>query len=128
MKTIRVVAAAIRDGEKIFATMRGYGDFKGLWEFPGGKIEPGETPAGALRRELEEELGVEVVPGDEWRERVRSSPRFADCDVGLGVDSVSERNALNDVKDVKHFPFAGRWRDLLGGKAASLLSVRFMEP
>lgn len=48
--------------------------------------------------------------------------------MGLGVDSVSERNALNDVKDVKHFPFAGRWRDLLGGKAASLLSVRFMEP
>ena len=39
MKTIRVVAAVIRDGEKIFATMRGYGDFKGLWEFPGGKIE-----------------------------------------------------------------------------------------
>ena len=69
-----------------------------------------------------------MVPGDEWRERFRSSPRFADCDVGLGVDSVSERNALNDVKDVKHFPFAGRWRDLLGGKAASLLSVRFMEP
>ena len=69
-----------------------------------------------------------MVPGDEWRERVRSSPRFADCDVGLGVDSVSERNALNDVKDVKHFPFAGRWRDLLGGKAASLLSVRFLEP
>ena len=44
MKTIRVVAAVIRDGEKIFATMRGYGDFRGLWEFPGGKIESGETP------------------------------------------------------------------------------------
>ena len=51
MKTIRVVAAVIRDGEKIFATMRGYGDFKGLWEFPGGKIEPGETPQEALKRE-----------------------------------------------------------------------------
>ena len=43
MKTIRVVAAVIRDGEKIFATMRGYGDFKGLWEFPGGKIESAEA-------------------------------------------------------------------------------------
>ena len=49
MKTIRVAAAVIRDGEKIFATMRGYGDFKGLWEFPGGKIEPGETPQQALK-------------------------------------------------------------------------------
>ena len=43
MKTIRVVAAVIRDGEKIFATMRGYGDFRGLWEFPGGKIESGAS-------------------------------------------------------------------------------------
>lgn len=54
MKTIRVAAAVIRDGEKIFATMRGYGDFKGLWEFPGGKIEPGETPQQALKREIRE--------------------------------------------------------------------------
>ena len=53
MKTIRVVAAVIRDGEKIFATMRGYGDFKGLWEFPGGKIEPGETPQEALKEKSE---------------------------------------------------------------------------
>ena len=44
MKTIRVVAAVIKDGDRIFATARGYGDFKGGWEFPGGKIEPGETP------------------------------------------------------------------------------------
>ena len=43
MKTIRVVAAVIKDGDRIFATARGYGDFKGGWEFPGGKIEPGET-------------------------------------------------------------------------------------
>ena len=60
MKTIRVVAAVIRSEGKIFATARGYGEFKGLWEFPGGKIEPGETPKEALIREIKEELDTEV--------------------------------------------------------------------
>ncbi|MCR5628727.1 (deoxy)nucleoside triphosphate pyrophosphohydrolase [Eubacterium sp.] len=60
MKTIRVVAAVIKDGDKIFATERGYGDFKGGWEFPGGKIEEGETPQEALIREIKEELDVDI--------------------------------------------------------------------
>ena len=60
MKTIRVVAAVIRDKEKIFATARGYGEFKGQWEFPGGKIEQGETPQEALKREIKEELATEI--------------------------------------------------------------------
>ena len=64
MKTIQVVAAVIRDREKIFATMRGYGDFKGLWEFPGGKIESGETPQEALKREIREELASEISVGE----------------------------------------------------------------
>ena len=60
MKTINVVAAIIRDGDRIFATQRGYGDWKDYWEFPGGKIEPGEGPEEALVREIREELGTEV--------------------------------------------------------------------
>jgi len=64
MKTIEVVAGVIKDGDRIFATQRGYGDQKGGWEFPGGKMEPGETPQQALVRELKEELAVDVRVGD----------------------------------------------------------------
>lgn len=60
MKTIEVVAAIICSGPKIFATQRGYGDHKGGWEFPGGKLEPGETPEAALVREIKEELDTEI--------------------------------------------------------------------
>ena len=60
MKTIRVVAAIIIDNNKVFATQRGYGDFKDGWEFPGGKIDAGETPEEALVREIKEELDTEV--------------------------------------------------------------------
>ena len=64
MKTIKVVAAVIKDNGRIFATQRGYGDFKGGWEFPGGKIEEGETPQETLKREIREELDAEIVVGD----------------------------------------------------------------
>ena len=60
MKTIEVVASIIHQNGKILATQRGYGDFKGLWEFPGGKIEPGETTEEALRREIREELNIDI--------------------------------------------------------------------
>ena len=61
VKQIEVVAAIIHDDEgRIFATQRGYGDFKDWWEFPGGKIEPGETPEEALIREIHEELSTEI--------------------------------------------------------------------
>ena len=64
MKTIRVVAAVIREGDRIFATQRGYGEYKDGWEFPGGKIEEGETPRQALKREIMEELDTQIVVGD----------------------------------------------------------------
>ena len=64
MKTVRVVAAVIREGDKIFATQRGYGEYKDGWEFPGGKIEEGETPQEALKREILEELNTEIIVGD----------------------------------------------------------------
>ena len=64
MKTVNVVAAVIRDEDKIFATQRGYGDYKDGWEFPGGKIEPGETPQQALVREIKEELDTAIEVGD----------------------------------------------------------------
>ena len=60
MKTIKVVAAIIKHGDKVFATQRGYGELKGGWEFPGGKIEAGETPQQALIREIKEELDTEI--------------------------------------------------------------------
>ena len=60
MKQIEVVAAIIRKGDKVFATQRGYGEFKDWWEFPGGKMEPGETPEQALVREIREELSAEI--------------------------------------------------------------------
>lgn len=60
MKTVRVVAAIIIENDKVFATQRGYGEFKDGWEFPGGKIEPSETPEEAIVREIKEELDTEV--------------------------------------------------------------------
>ena len=64
MPTIQVVAAIIIRNGEVFATQRGYGEWKGWWEFPGGKIEPGECPQEALRREIKEELDADIAVGE----------------------------------------------------------------
>ena len=85
MKTIRVVAAIIQDGDRIFATQRGYGAYKDGWEFPGGKIEPGETPEDALRREIMEELNTRIAVGKKVITIEYDYPQFhlsMDCFLG----------------------------------------------
>lgn len=64
MKTIKVVAAVIIKDKQVFATQRGYGEWQGWWEFPGGKIEPGESPQDALKREIKEELEADISVGE----------------------------------------------------------------
>ena len=76
MKTIKVVAAIIQKGNKIFATQRGYGDFKDGWEFPGGKVEPGESPEEAIVREIKEELEADITVKDFLTTVEHDYPKF----------------------------------------------------
>lgn len=76
MKTIQVAAAIIREGDRIFAAQRGYGSAKDGWEFPGGKIEPGETPEQALVREIWEELNAEIAVGEKLTQVEWDYPDF----------------------------------------------------
>lgn len=76
MKNIEVVAAIFRKANTIFATEKGYGEFKGYWEFPGGKVEPGESLEEALRREIREELQVEINIEEKITELDYDYPHF----------------------------------------------------
>ena len=76
MKTVNVVAAIIREGDRVLATQRGYGDQTDGWEFPGGKVEEGETPQEALKREIEEELKTEIEVGEYLTTIEHEYPKF----------------------------------------------------
>ena len=113
-KRIEVVAAVIRKGDRIFATQRGYGDFKDWWEFPGGKIEPGETPEEALLREIREELSAEIRIGRLLKTVEWDYPAFHLTLHCFLCTPVSESLHLNEHE-------AARWRD-----AAEIHSVRWL--
>lgn len=115
MKTICVVAAAIKKEDKIFATARGYGEFKGWWEFPGGKIEKGETPQQALVREIKEELTAVIRVGDLIKRIEYDYPTFhlsMDCfwaeiesgELVLKEAETAKWLSISDIDSVKWLP------------------------
>ena len=114
-KSIRVVAAIIKQDNMIFATQRGYGSYKDWWEFPGGKIEEGETPQEALVREIREELDTEIAIGDYLITVEYDYPEFhlsMDCfwcSIVEGELTSLEHEAakwlpMDDLKQVKWLP------------------------
>ena len=114
-KSILVAAALIRRGSEVFATQRGYGSWKDWWEFPGGKIEPGETPKQALAREIREELAAEISVGEYLTTVEYDYPEFHLsmacywCSVKEGHLTLLEHEAarwlpLNHLRQVKWLP------------------------
>ena len=115
MRTIEVVAAVIQRDNRIFATQRGYGEWKDWWEFPGGKIEDGETPQEALQREIKEELDSEIEVGELIASVEYDYPKFHLtmhcflCQVKTGRLTLLEHEAakwlrLDELNTVKWLP------------------------
>ena len=101
MKTIQVVAAIILRNNELFATKRGYGDFKGGWEFPGGKIEEGETPREALKREIREELDIGIRVGEHFYTVEYDYPEFHLSMQCFLCEIESGNPKLNEHEDAK---------------------------
>ena len=114
IKHIEVVAAVILRGDRVFATQRGYGDFKDWWEFPGGKIEPGEAPEEALKREIREELSAEITVGKLLKTVEWDYPAFHLTLHCYLCSLASEEMSLNEHE-------AARWLD-----AGSIYSVKWL--
>lgn len=102
LKTIHVAAAIIHEGGRVFATQRGYGPFKDGWEFPGGKIEPDETPEQALAREIREELDAEIIVGDKL---VQVEYDYAEFHLSMGCYWCSMQSGHLTLKEHE----ASRW-------------------
>lgn len=101
MKTVQVVAAIFHKRGQVFVTQRGYGSFKGYWEFPGGKIEPGETPQQALKREIAEELDAEISVGEKLCQVEYDYPDFH-----LSMACFEAQVASGDLKLLEHMDAA----------------------
>lgn len=101
MKTIEVVAAIIKKGDKVFATQRGYGEFKGGWEFPGGKVETGESLESALVREIKEELDADIRVNDLFETVEYDYPNFHLTMHCFICDLLSEEFVLKEHEDAK---------------------------
>ena len=115
MKTVSVVAAVIESEGRFFATQRGYGPQKDGWEFPGGKIEPGETPEAALMREIREELDADITVGEKLVQVEYDYPDFHlsmgcyRCALASGHLSLKEHEAarwlaLSELDDLAWLP------------------------
>ena len=134
MKEVDVVAAIICSGSKIFVSQRGYGDFKDMWEFPGGKIESGETPEDALVREICEELSV-TISVDEWIGNVEYDyPSFHLkmscflCSIVSGEVKLNEHEgakwiALSEINEVNWLPADALFIEENNAKLAEKIAV-----
>ena len=114
-KAIEVVAAVIRHGDRIFATQRGHGEFKDMWEFPGGKMEPGEAPESALVREIKEELDTDIQVGELIKTIDTDYPNFHItmhvfwCSIVSGELKLLEHEAARWLALDKKLPYAFDW-------------------
>ena len=120
MKHIEVVAAVIKKDNTIFATQRGYGDYKDMWEFPGGKMEAGESPEAALKREIQEELETEIEVGQLIKTVDTDYPTFHITMHVFWAEVVSGELTLLEHEAAKWLPIVDKLRDAVDWLPADL--------
>ncbi len=120
MKHIEVVAAVIKKDNTIFATQRGYGDYKDMWEFPGGKMEAGESPEDALKREIQEELETEIRVGKLIKTVDTDYPTFHITMHVFWAEVVSGELTLLEHEAAKWLPIDEKLRDAVDWLPADL--------
>ncbi len=120
MKHIEVVAAVIKKDNTIFTTQRGYGDYKDMWEFPGGKMEAGESPEDALKREIQEELETEIEVGQLIKTVDTDYPTFHITMHVFWAEVVSGELTLIEHEAAKWLPIDDKLRDAVDWLPADL--------